>query len=914
MLAAKKAAEQRTKKRCVAHHENEAKKRAGRWCAAHWAQHGEQPGALATKIMEVPVESHQPSDFSVGLVVELIEEPGTQGTVLKREGLRVRVDFSATGGRSNGEWRSYKELAVVDMLNLSGASDPFSWTSDDEPCPLSSLDDLKVIAMSDVANARFCKKCDAEHAVFELLPPDGTCAGSHPNFHYSKTIPDGFRVVAKAADRPLCGRRTTLCSRGQCGGLGTVAEDEEPKAPDDPDMNRGGARSCGEASSSPTTDAPSWFARWLAICVGTGELTEPLLGTAHSQAQALAAEQAEAAQPAEQEAEEASLTTEKVEHERLAAEQAEVEQRYKLCEVFHRVGGLAGNDLESGLYTLSEAFVRCSALPNCLGFTYRGQPGQQGELMCYFKNCCAVRTDDSQWQSYKLKAKVEQPVADGRSLRGGAAHSDVVVKRSQQRGGQTVREYQDGRREVIFPSGQRQITHRDGTEETVFDDGQRQIKYPDGKKVTVQVDGTTHTTFPDGTEVTVFADDGTVRKDGWYTANEETTFPDGRVKILWSNGNVDVTYPTRLGGRKETVLPSGEKQTTFPNGTTEVVTAKGLCIPAVLQPSRSPCSSDYHDCDSRAQQAKGGRHWRSVQQLAEHLAEPFRGDAEKVARVMFRWIASNIAYDVERLRQEDSTGLPRGDSQTAETVMRTGLAVCAGYSTLMCALCDAVGVPCKYIGGDARGGEDDREPDSHGWNALSFDGSKSWHLCDVCWAAGSCTSGGSGATLSRQTSTDTLARASSRGFTRRFAKEWWCTAPRHFVERHLPEDPGDQMLERPVSKANWMRMRDTTWTPTTFATMNDSDEVLAPSTGVLRRGQRVEFRIFLAEDTPSALRLQWNDESMPRFGTTDADALRAERERGGYVHSVTVQARSGRVGVYKEGSSSYHGLAEWKVD
>ena len=146
--------------------------------------------------MEVPVGSHQPSDFSVGLVVELIEEPGTQGTVLKREGLRVRVDFSATGGRPNVEWRSYKELAVVDVLNLSGASDPF--TSDDEP-------ELNVIAMSDVANARFCKKCDAEHAVFELLPPEGTCAGSHACFHYAKPIPDGFRVVAKAADRPLRG-------------------------------------------------------------------------------------------------------------------------------------------------------------------------------------------------------------------------------------------------------------------------------------------------------------------------------------------------------------------------------------------------------------------------------------------------------------------------------------------------------------------------------------------------------------------------------------------------------------------------------------------------------------------------------------------------------------------------------------
>jgi hypothetical protein len=228
-------------------------------------------------------------------------------------------------------------------------------------------------------------------------------------------------------------------------------------------------------------------------------------------------------------------------------------------------------------------------------------------------------------------------------------------------------------------------------------------------------------------------------------------------------------------------------------------------------------------------------------------------------------------------------------------------------------------VPCNYVCGDARGGEDDREPEGHGWNALSFDGSRSWHLCDVCWAAGS-TSGGSGATLSRQTSTDTLARASSSAFTRRFTKKWWCTAPQHFVERHLPEDRGDQLLERPVSKADWARMRDTAWTPTTFTAMNDGDEVLAPSTGVLRRGQRVEFRIFLAEDSPSTLRLCWNNS----WGDEAAETLRSQRGRGGYVHSLTVQARSsGAVTVHKQGptrqtstgtTTGYNGLAEWKVE
>ena len=505
---------------------------------------------------------------------------------------------------------------------------------------------------------------------------------------------------------------------------------------------------------------------------------------------------------------------------------------------------------------------------------------------------------EAELQRAREQAAREQQVAGGRG--GEAAHSDVVVKEYQQGGGQKVREYRDGRREVIFPSGQRQITHRDRTEETVFVDGQRQTKYPDGK------------------EVTVFADDGRGTDDGYTQVREQTTFPDRRKKVLWTNGNIDMNYPD---GTKETVLPSGEKQTTFPDGTTEVVTAKGLHIPAVLQPSRSLCSSDYHDCDSKALLAQGGWHWRSVEQLAEHLAEPFRGDTEKVARVLFRWVANNVAYDVKRLRQENSTGLSRGDSQTAETVMRTGLAVCEGYSRLMCALCDASGVACKYIGGKSgnfrkNGGE----PQGHGWNALSFDGGRSWHLCDVCWAAGSVgvRSGGEGSDMLVRMGSDgsTLGRANSgRVFSRSFDKKWWCTAPRYFVELHLPEDRGDQLLERPVSEADWMTMRETAWTPTTFAAMNDGDEVLAPFTGVLRSGQRVEFRIFLAEDSPSILKLQWGEE----WGET----LRSQRGRGGYVHSITVQARSsGTVNVNKQGptrqtstgtSTHYDGLAQWKV-
>ena len=66
----------------------------------------------------------------------------------------------------------------------------------------------------------------------------------------------------------------------------------------------------------------------------------------------------------------------------------------------HKVGALGGgNDIESGQYTLEEAYVRCSLLPAAVGFTYQGKPSQQGKLTCYFKSSAAGNTDPN-WQTY----------------------------------------------------------------------------------------------------------------------------------------------------------------------------------------------------------------------------------------------------------------------------------------------------------------------------------------------------------------------------------------------------------------------------------------------------------------------------------------------------------------------------------
>ena len=69
-------------------------------------------------------------------------------------------------------------------------------------------------------------------------------------------------------------------------------------------------------------------------------------------------------------------------------------------------------------------------------------------------------------------------------------------------------------------------------------------------------------------------------------------------------------------------------------------------------------------------------------QLVEYLTRDLKTDLEK-HRVLFRWICENIKYDmVENKRAVVSAG-----SQKMEAVLRTGLAVCTGYSHLYQELC-----------------------------------------------------------------------------------------------------------------------------------------------------------------------------------------------------------------------------------
>eukprot|EP01045_Picozoa_sp_COSAG04_P002706 COSAG04_NODE_102_length_26175_cov_14.250163_12_plen_566_part_00 len=211
--------------------------------------------------METQVEEAQPSAFTEGLVVERSSEPSKHGTVLKREGQRLRVDFSKSGGRAS-EWLSYKELRIVDPLRLSFGSD------------LSDVSDpdlgITVFPMSDVANARFCTKCNT---VFELHTEEPKCPGSHAIYRWTKTIPDDFRIVKAAPSRP------PAQASPQCGGavhpadeLGSVAEvaeiaeDGDELSPgSDPDMDRDGGSGGGGAGGDDQAQAKEWTVSCLLV-------------------------------------------------------------------------------------------------------------------------------------------------------------------------------------------------------------------------------------------------------------------------------------------------------------------------------------------------------------------------------------------------------------------------------------------------------------------------------------------------------------------------------------------------------------------------------------------------------------------------------------------------------------------------
>ena len=167
--------------------------------------------------------------------------------------------------------------------------------------------------------------------------------------------------------------------------------------------------------------------------------------------------------------------------------------------------------------------------------------------------------------------------------------------------------------------------------------------------------------------------------------------------------------------------------------------------------------------------------YNSFEELAFNLIKPKWNDLMKT-RAIFYWIATNINYDKEGLRNGFWIVYP-SNYKIANDTYKFRKGVCSGYSYLFKFMCDTVGVKSKVIDGFSRTEFYEAglpiKSSNHAWNAVNIDGV--WKLLDVTWA-------------------------NSTAIDEKCNDYYFLTKPEEFVTNHLPENKEWQLLDKPITK------------------------------------------------------------------------------------------------------------------
>lgn len=163
------------------------------------------------------------------------------------------------------------------------------------------------------------------------------------------------------------------------------------------------------------------------------------------------------------------------------------------------------------------------------------------------------------------------------------------------------------------------------------------------------------------------------------------------------------------------------------------------------------------------------------QLLSQNLSEGLTNDYDKV-RAFYVWIARNIDYDLLAYVNKTRSG------QSINQVMRSGKALCSGFSLLFNYFCQEAGIESVIIEGYAKGHgyrkNQQFEEVNHAWNAVKI--YERWYLLDATWAIGNPTN-------------------ISRHQKKIDVNTFFLTKPEVFIKTHLPEDPTWQLLEQKIS-------------------------------------------------------------------------------------------------------------------
>lgn len=152
--------------------------------------------------------------------------------------------------------------------------------------------------------------------------------------------------------------------------------------------------------------------------------------------------------------------------------------------------------------------------------------------------------------------------------------------------------------------------------------------------------------------------------------------------------------------------------------------------------------------------------------------------------LIYYWISQNIRYDI------DADFISNNRHQKAEDVFRTGKSTCEGYASTFKTLCDALLIPCEKISGYAKDynfkiAQSKFSQTNHTWNAVQIHG-KHWYLIDSAWGTGYIDG--------------------NHEYKKDLKGHYFLTQPEHMIYNHLPEESRWQLLERPITMEDYLRL------------------------------------------------------------------------------------------------------------
>lgn len=168
---------------------------------------------------------------------------------------------------------------------------------------------------------------------------------------------------------------------------------------------------------------------------------------------------------------------------------------------------------------------------------------------------------------------------------------------------------------------------------------------------------------------------------------------------------------------------------------------------------------------------------KDVESLARYLVGPARNDEEKI-RAIYRWVTDRISYDTDMFF---SGKLEHHDGNQT---LKSRIAICDGYSTLIDELGKAAGLKTEIVAGFASGmvSEPD-DAENHAWNAVKLSGG--WRLLDSTWGAGDV--------------------GDDHKFHKRFKPFYFLPPADQMLVTHYPTDKNWQLILPAISRAEFQK-------------------------------------------------------------------------------------------------------------